>query len=51
MPTKSEAISEIIELVVEGMSNAFYGPDSEIEIYLNLTFIVFCIKPCKLAVT
>ena len=41
------AISEIFESVVEGMCNAVYGPDSEVEIYMNLTFTIFPITPCK----
>ena len=35
--------------IIESMCNAVYGPDSEIEIYMNLTFTVFPIMPCKLA--
>ena len=27
----------------------FMGPDSEIEIYMNLTFTIFPITPCKFA--
>ena len=43
------AISEIVESVVEGMLNVVYGPDSDYEICINLTFTIFPITPFKLA--